>query len=690
MSRKEESEQNATTMLERQTIRDSENAELRRRLAECQTDLAEARAQQTAAAEVLQVINSSPGDLAPVFRAIIDRAQVLCETSFGGLMLYDGERFQPVALQGVPARFKELLERGIRPQPGNPFGRVVEGAPFSQIHDLSEVAAQHPNDPLPRVAAELGGIRTFLIVPLRKDNALLGAITAYRREVHPFTDRQIALLQNFAAQAVIAIENARLLGELRQRTGDLQDSLDYQTATSDVLKVISRSVFDLDAVLQTVVTTAIRLCRADSATIYRNVDGEYRWAAGHMLVPEYEKLEREVRIKPGSGTVVGRAAMAGATVQIEDAWIDPLYDAKKDARVGGVHTMIGVPLLREGAPIGVIGLARRRVETFSEREIQLVATFADQAAIAIENARLLAEIRAARDTAEAALRGLKAAQANLIHAEKMASLGQLTAGIAHEIKNPLNFINNFAGLSVELLDELKGMAAPGFAVLDSDKRAEIDDTIEMLTGNLDKISEHGRRADGIVQSMLLHSRGGSGERQSADLNQLIDDALNLAYHGARAQDQNFNVILERDFADPLAPVELVPQDVTRVFLNLIGNGFHAVHQRRKNADDSAYRPILKVTTRELGDAVEVRVRDNGVGIATEHRDKLFQPFFTTKPAGEGTGLGLSISWDIVTQQHGGTISVDSAVGEFTEFTIRLPRRAVGSSGFTAKSTGPRS
>jgi len=288
-----------------------------------------------------------------------------------------------------------------------------------------------------------------------------------------------------------------------------------------------------------------------------------------------------------------------------------------------------------------------------------------------ERERAAVEIRAARDAAEMALGELKAAQANLIQSEKMASLGQLTAGIAHEIKNPLNFVNNFASLSVELLEEFKETAAPALASLDANKRAEIDEAIDMLAGNLQKIAEHGRRADGIVKSMLQHSRGGSGERQSVDLNALIEEALNLAYHGARAQDQNFNITLEREFDSAIAPIELVPQDVTRVFLNLIGNGFYAANKRSR---ETGSRPVLKVTTRDLGSAVEVRIRDNGTGIASENRDKLFQPFFTTKPTGEGTGLGLSISYEIVTQQHGGTIAVDTEVGAFTEFTVRLPRK----------------
>jgi signal transduction histidine kinase len=280
------------------------------------------------------------------------------------------------------------------------------------------------------------------------------------------------------------------------------------------------------------------------------------------------------------------------------------------------------------------------------------------------------------------LRELQTAQASLVHAQKMAALGQLTAGIAHEIKNPLNFVNNFAGLSVELLDELKEASAQAMGALDASKRAEMVETIGMLTGNLEKIAEHGRRADGIVKSMLQHSRGGSGDWQASDLNALVEEALNLAYHGARAQDQSFNITMERDLDRNLLPIEVVPQDLMRVFLNLIGNGFYATNKRSREGDGT-FRPVLKVTTREAGEAVEIRVRDNGVGIPREHREKLFQPFFTTKPTGEGTGLGLSISYEIVTLQHGGTITVESEVGQFTEFAVRLPRRRHSAAGKVA-------
>jgi signal transduction histidine kinase len=288
-------------------------------------------------------------------------------------------------------------------------------------------------------------------------------------------------------------------------------------------------------------------------------------------------------------------------------------------------------------------------------------------------ARILALFRDTLYELRETLDRLRAAQASLIHTEKMASLGQLTAGIAHEIKNPLNFVNNFADLSVELLGEVRVATAPAIATLEGEERAEVHETIEMLSGNLEKIAEHGRRADGIVKSMLLHSRGGSADRQSSDINALVEEALNLAYHGARAQNHDFNIIQCRDFDERIAPIELVPQEMTRVFINIFGNGFYAANRRSQQMAELQYRPILRVSTRDLGSEVEIKVRDNGIGIPPEIRDKLFQPFFTTKPTGEGTGLGLSISYDIVTQQHGGTIEVDSEVGEFTEFTIRLPR-----------------
>jgi signal transduction histidine kinase len=368
-------------------------------------------------------------------------------------------------------------------------------------------------------------------------------------------------------------------------------------------------------------------------------------------------------------TAPGRAMIEGKVIQIVDIQAVDADEFPEGREIGtrlGFRSVLAAPLLRDDVSIGAISLRRREAGEFGPRQVELLKTFAAQAVIAIENVRLFTELRDS-------LERLKAAQANLIQSEKMASLGQLTAGIAHEIKNPLNFVNNFAGLSVELLDELKQAATPVLAGMSEDARTEFGETVDLITSNLEKIAEHGKRADGIVKSMLAHSRGGTGDWQASNINALVEEALNLAYHGARAQDQEFNVALERDFAPETKSIEVVPQDVTRVFLNLFGNGFYAAKKRQLSDTGAGYVPTLTVSTRDLGEAVEIRVRDNGTGISPEVRAKLFQPFFTTKPTGEGTGLGLSISYDIVTQQHGGSIEVESEPGSFTEFTVRLPR-----------------
>ena len=271
------------------------------------------------------------------------------------------------------------------------------------------------------------------------------------------------------------------------------------------------------------------------------------------------------------------------------------------------------------------------------------------------------------------LEDLRTAQDRLVQTEKLASLGQLTAGIAHEIKNPLNFVNNFSAVSVELIDELR--EALSIAHLDSKLRAEISEIADMLQGNLDKVVQHGKRADSIVKNMLLHSRQGSGEHRPVDINALVEESLNLAYHGARAEKQGFNITLERSFDPAAGEVDLFPQEITRVLLNLISNGFYATTKRKAVASGGNYEPILAAATKSLGDSVEIRIRDNGTGIPPDVKEKMFNPFFTTKPAGEGTGLGLSLSHDIIVKQHAGAIEVDTQPGEFTEFRIVLPRGA---------------
>jgi signal transduction histidine kinase len=271
------------------------------------------------------------------------------------------------------------------------------------------------------------------------------------------------------------------------------------------------------------------------------------------------------------------------------------------------------------------------------------------------------------------LEELRTAQDRLVQTEKLASLGQLTAGIAHEIKNPLNFVNNFSAISVELIDELRDALAG--ANLDSKLRGEISEIEDMLQGNLDKVVQHGKRADSIVKNMLLHSRQGSQEHRPVDINAIVEESLNLAYHGARAEKQGFNITLERSLDPTAGEIDVFPQEITRVLLNLISNGFYAATKRKAEANGGNYEPILAAATKNLGDSVEIRIRDNGTGIPPEVKEKMFSPFFTTKPAGEGTGLGLSLSYDIIVKQHGGSIEVDTQPSEFTEFRIVLPRGA---------------
>jgi GAF domain-containing protein len=633
------------------------------------TETREALDQQTATAEVLQVINSSPGDLVPVFEAMLDKAMRLCEASFGAFMSFDGDLFHRAAHRGLPVELVEENEP-LRPVQGSALARIVGGGSVVHIHDLSDTDAYRAGYLGFVRLVEQGGARTAIWMALRKDDALLGVAVIYRQEVRPYTDKQIALLQNFATQAVIAMENARLITETRE-------ALEQQTATAEVLGVINASPGDLGPVFDAMLEKALRLCEASFGNMIVYDGTKERSVAVHGAPLFARWLAERGAVEPAPGSLADRLVRGEKAVHIIDAATEAAYVSSPTRRavveIGGFRTLLGVPLRKGDILLGAIVVYRKEVRPFTEKEIALLENFAAQAVIAMENARLITETREARDHAEVALRDLKAAQASLIQAEKMASLGQLTAGIAHEIKNPLNFVNNFASLSVELLDELKEATGPAVAALGDDKRAEVDETMVMLTGNLEKIAEHGKRADNIVKSMLEHSRGVSGERREVDLNGVIEEALNLAYHGARAQDQSFNITLERDYAESLKPIELAPQEMTRVFLNLFGNGFYAANKRARDNGDGSFRPVLTVRTREDSDAVEIRVRDNGTGIPPEVKDRLFQPFFTTKPTGEGTGLGLSISYDIITQQHGGTITVESEPGSYTEFTVRLPR-----------------
>ncbi|MGA8977352.1 MAG: GAF domain-containing protein, partial [Pseudolabrys sp.] len=631
------------------------------------SELRESLQQQTATADVLKVISSSAGELQPVFEAVLENATRLCAAKFGNLYLCEGDAFRTTAMHNVPPAFAEVRRRDplVHPEPGSLLRRLVDSKKPVHIPDVTVERAYIERQPRHVTAVELGGFRSILGVPMLKDRSVVGAIVIYRQEISTFFDKQIELVQNFAAQAVIAIENTRLLNELRE-------SLQQQTATADVLKVISRSTFDLRTVLQTLVESAATLCDADKGNITREKDGVfYRAAESYGYSREFVDHIRGLPIESNRGSATGRALFERRVIHIPDVRADPEYTLVDAQRLGDYRSVLAVPMLREGVALGVLTLSRSEVRPFTDKQIELVSTFADQAAIAIENVRLFESVEARTRELAASLENLRTTQDRLVQTQKLASLGQLTAGIAHEIKNPLNFVNNFSGVSADLIDELQN-TLKGIS-LDNKARAEITELTDTLRGNLEKVVQHGERADAIVKNMLLHSREGSGEHRVVDINAIVEESLNLAYHGARAEKQGFNISLERSLDPATGEVDVFPQDITRVLLNLIANGFYAATKRKAQADSDGYEPTLAVATKSLGDRVEIRIRDNGTGIPPEVKEKIFNPFFTTKPAGEGTGLGLSISHDIIVKQHGGSIEVDTQPGVFTEFRIVLPR-----------------
>ncbi len=639
-------------------------------------ELRQSLEQQTATSDVLSVISSSRGELQPVFDSILANATRLCDAKFGVLQLCEDGGFRLVAAHNPPPAYIESRRKApvIRPGPLTPPARVATTKQLVHIADMMEEPAYKEGDPAAMRFVDMAGVRTLLVVPMLKDGELLGELSIFRQEVGPFTDKQISLVKNFAAQAVIAIENARLLKELRE-------SLEGQTATSNILRAIASSPGDVEGSLRKIAETTARLFGAVGVS-FRIAEGDVLRLSvgvgqGAEQISEALYAHSAARLTVGGRNLPGTVIRESRQIQLPD--LDHLDDEFADwpgppiARRAGIRTMVGTPLRTKSGAIGALIVYRNVLQPFEAAELDLLQSFADQAVIAIENARLFeAEQQRTRELGKS-LDDLRTAQDRLVQTEKLASLGQLTAGIAHEIKNPLNFVNNFSGVSVELIDELREALLRASA--DDKTRAEIDDLANTLRDNLGKIAQHGKRADSIVKNMLMHSREGSGELRPVDINALVDEALNLAYHGARAEKQGFNIALERSFDPAAGKVEAFPQEITRVLLNLISNGFYAAMKRQSQEGNNGFEPTIRAATKGLGDRVEITIRDNGTGIPPEVREKMFNPFFTTKPAGEGTGLGLSISHDIIVKQHLGSIEVETALGEFTEFRIILPRSA---------------
>ncbi len=596
------------------------------------SELRQSLQQQTASADVLKVISSSPTDVKPVFNTIGERAKELCDAEVSVVTMVNGDMLELASVHGVSTEGIEAVRR-VYPMRQDSETITARAVRTGDIVHVADVLADPQYET--KHAARIAGYRACLGVPMVREGRVIGTIFVARTQPGLFADSQVQLLKIFADQAVIAIGNVQLFDEVQARTDDLQESLQQQTATADVLKVISRSTFDLQTVLDTLLQSAARLCEADQGTITQRKGDTYYRSVSYGFPPAFADYVKDRPVEPGRDTGTGRALLEGKVIHIPDVQADPDYTWKEAQRLGGFRTMLGVPMLREGVPVGVLTLTRSEVRPFTDKQIELVSTFADQAAIAIENVRLFESVEARTRELAKSLEELRTAQDRLIQTEKLASLGQLTAGIAHEIKNPLNFVNNFSSISVELIDELREALAA--ANLDDKLRAQVSEVADMLQGNLAKVVQHGKRADSIVKNMLLHSRHGSGEHRPIDINAVVEESLNLAYHGARAEKQGFNITLERSFDPAAGEVDLFPQEITRVLLNLISNGFYAATKRKAETNGGGYEPTLAAATKNLGDRVEIRIRDNGTGIPPEVKEKMFNPFFTTKPVGEGTG-----------------------------------------------------
>ncbi len=534
-----------------------------RELAEVRGHLSEALEQQTATSEVLRAITGSPGDLKPVFEAILTNARRLCEAKFGHLLIYDGERFRVAAVHAAPSILTDFLNRGPFPAgAATGLGRLASTKRVVHVADLKAEQAYLDRDPLRVATVEGAGARTGLAVPMLKENKLVGAIVIYRQEVRPFTDRQIELVSTFADQAAIAIENVRLFDDVQARTRELTESLQQQTATADMLKVIGRSTFDLQAVLDTLTESAARLCRADRAAIRLAKDGAYHHVASYGFTPEQKEYMKEHALRPDRGSVTGRVVLQGKAVHVVDTKADAEMRLTVGSGFANVRTVLGVPMLREGTPTGVLILTRSTVEPFTDKQIELVTTFADQAAIAIEN------VRASEHKS------------------------QFVASMSHELRTPLNAIIG--------LTEMMVTNATRFGT-------------EKAQEPLQRVNRAGTHLLGLINQVLDLSKIEAGKLefnpQTVQLAPLINEVIGTT--GQLAEKNKNRLVV--DAQENLGVLTVDPMRLRQILLNLLSNACKFTKQGE-----------VKLQARKVangGNGIELAVVDTGIGMTAEQQDR---------------------------------------------------------------------